>query len=220
MLYAASYALLDSVNLLLIGVIVAIGVALPKNGKYRRIVTQLVIADWLGVFLLALLVMFVFGSLQSYVDAFLESPAFGIILIVVGVVSAILTKFSDGNDNAALVGRLLRPLAKPGVSVWVVGLGLGLIQSATSAPFYAGIAVASVGDFSTTTKYVGMAAYATLALSLPALSALVVGWVRAYPNSPAGRGFDWARANQGATAKIAGYLVAVILTVMGAASLL
>ena len=50
MLHAVSFALLDSVNALLIGILVAIGIILPR-GKYRRIAALVVIGDWVGVLL-------------------------------------------------------------------------------------------------------------------------------------------------------------------------
>ena len=52
MLHAVSFALLDSVNALLIGILVAIGIILPR-GKYRRIAALVVVGDWVGVLVAA-----------------------------------------------------------------------------------------------------------------------------------------------------------------------
>ena len=47
MLHAVSFALLDSVNALLIGILVAIGIILPR-GKYRRIAALVVVGEGRG----------------------------------------------------------------------------------------------------------------------------------------------------------------------------
>ena len=212
MWHAVVYALADSLNVLLIGVIVAIGVMLPKKARYNRIATLLVTGDWLGVFLLALLTMFVFDNLGNTIKALVESPTFGIILIVVGVLSAILTW--RGGDSSKLMAKLLPPLQRPTYKTFLTGLILGLVQSVTSGPFFAGIAMLSVGDFSITVRYVGMIFYASLALSLPAITALLVGFIRLYPYSPIGRGFEWMRSHREQASSFAGYIVAVVLIVM------
>lgn len=213
MWHAVSFALMDSINLLLIGVIVAIGVLLPRGGKYPKIAALLVGGDWLGVFLLSLLTMFVFDGIQEYVTRLIESPVFGIILIAVGVLGAVLTW--RGGDNTALVSKMLPPLQTPTWKTFITGFILGVVQSITSGPFFAGIAYLSVGDYSNSVKYVGMFFYASLALSLPALTAVLVGFVRKYPESPAGRGFEWMRNHSDKAANFAGYFVAVALIIMG-----
>lgn len=81
MLHAVSFALLDSINALLIGVVVALGVMLPR-GKYKTVTPLLIAGDWFGVFALSVLSMFIFDSLKEYVDAFLDSPLLGILLII------------------------------------------------------------------------------------------------------------------------------------------
>lgn len=213
MWHAVSFALMDSINLLLIGVVVAIGVLLPRNVKYTKIAALLVGGDWLGVFLLSLLTMFVFGGIEQYVTRLIASPFFGIILIAVGVLGAVLTW--RGGDNTALVSKMLPPLKTPTWKTFLTGFVLGVVQSLTSGPFFAGIAYLSVGDYSNTVKYVGMFFYACLALSLPAITAILVGFVRRHPASPAGRGFEWMREHSDTAANFAGYFVAVALIVMG-----
>lgn len=213
MWHAVVYALMDSLNVLLIGVIVAIGVMLPKKARYNRIATLLVAGDWLGVFLLALLSMFVFDNLGNTIKTLVESPVFGIILIAVGLLSAVLTW--RGGDSSKLMAKLLPPLRHPTYKTFLAGLILGLVQSATSAPFFIGIALLSVGDFSVAVRYVGMIFYASLALSLPALTAVLVGFIRMYPYSPVGRGFEWMRNHREQVSNFAGYIVAVVLILMG-----
>lgn len=214
---AVSFALMDSVNVLLIGLIVAVGVLLPRGGKYWKIMGLLVGGDWVGVFLLALATMYLFNGIEDTVRAVIDSPIFGIILIAFGILGAVMTW--RGGDNTAMLEKLLPPVRKPSGKTFVAGLLLGVIQSATSAPFFGGIAVLSVGDFSVWVQYVGMFFYACLALSLPALTALGVGFVRAFPESPAGRGFEWMRNHGDAVNNGAGYVVSVILIVLGLAHL-
>ncbi|MDO4760967.1 MAG: GAP family protein [Corynebacterium sp.] len=214
MLHAVTYALLDSLNVLLIGVVVAIGVMLPRTAKYPKIATLLIAGDWMGVFVLALATMFVFDGIGEPIKQLVESPAFGIILIVVGLMSIGMT--IRGGDTTAITNKLLPPLQTPTVKTFAAGFVLGLVQSATSAPFFAGIAVLSAGDFSVATRYVGMIFYASLALSLPFATAVMVGMVRKQPNSTVGRGFEAMRSNKERVNKVAGYIVGVVLVLMGA----
>ncbi|GAA1474747.1 GAP family protein [Corynebacterium felinum] len=214
MLHAVTYALLDSLNVLLIGVVVAIGVMLPRTAKYPKIATLLIAGDWMGVFILALATMFVFDGIGEPIKQLVESPAFGIILIVVGLMSIGMT--IRGGDTTAITNKLLPPLQTPTVKTFAAGFVLGLVQSATSAPFFAGIAVLSAGDFSVATRYVGMIFYASLALSLPFATAVMVGMVRKQPNSAVGRGFEAMRSNKERVNKVAGYIVGVVLVLMGA----
>ena len=61
-----------------------------------------------------------------------------------------------------------------------------------------------------------MVLYASIALSLPIIAALLVGWVRIAPNSPIGRLFTKASHNTELLSKVAGYSVGVLLIVLGA----
>lgn len=220
MLHAVSFALLDSLNVLLIGVVVALGVMLPRTAPYRRIATLLIAGDWLGVFLLSVVTMIVFDGLGDLVQRALESPVFGILLIATGVLSLVLTLRGGGQGDSALIRRLLGPLQTPSLKTVGVGFVLGVVQSATSVPFFAGLGFLSAGDYPAVVRYVGLIVYASLALSLPAVSAIFVGMVRAYPTSPFGRAFEWMRTRQELMVKLAGYIVAVVLTIMGVVSLL
>ncbi|AGF71939.1 hypothetical protein [Corynebacterium halotolerans] len=220
MLHAVSFALMDSLNALLIGVIVALGVMLPRTGPYRRIAVLLIVGDWLGVLLLSLVTMLVFDGLGDLVQQALESPVFGILLILTGVVTLLLTLRGSGDGDSALVRRLLGPLQTPSSKTVGIGLVLGLVQSATSIPFFTGLAFLSAGDYGVAIRYVGLIVYASLALSLPALSAVFVGMVRNYPYSPFGRAFDAMRERRELMVKLAGYVVAVALTLFGVGTLL
>ncbi|MEJ6549572.1 MULTISPECIES: GAP family protein [unclassified Corynebacterium] len=218
MLYVLSFALMDTVNFLLIGVLVAVGVAQPlrdKGGRYGPVAGLLVFGDWLGVLLLALLTMVVFDGLGEKIETLVESPVFGVLLILTGVASAVLAWRGGGDGSSGLVRRIMRPLKTPSWATVGTGVVLGLVQSVTSVPFFAGIAVMSAGDFATVTRYVGMIAYASVALSLPFLCALVVGYIRMRPYSAVGRGFGWMRQNQGTVARAGGYIVALFLILLG-----
>lgn len=220
MLHAVSFALLDSLNVLLIGVIVALGILLPARGPYKKVATLLIVGDWFGVFILALLTMLLFDGLGDIVQRFIESPIFGWALIVVGAVSLVLAMFSKAGGDNKLIGRVLGPLRAATWKTFATGFVLGLAQSVTSFPFFAGLAVLSAGDFSGWIRYAGMIVYASLALSLPALSAVFIGLVRAYPYSPMGRAFEAMRTRQELMVKLAGYLVALVLVGMGVSALL
>lgn len=214
MLHAVSFAFADSFNALLIGVLVAIGIMLPR-GKYRKVAPLLVAGDWLGVFLLALVVMYVFVGLEDLVRAILHSPLFGLVLIVVAAGTAFLTWRSTPGSTGALVEKLLGPLRTPSVMTFATGFVLGVAQSITSVPFFSGIAVLAAGDFSAWSRYGGMIWYASVALSLPAAAALAIGQVRRHPHSRLGRWFSWAREHPETVSKAGGYVVALLLLVLG-----
>lgn len=214
MLHAVSFALLDSVNGLLIGVVVAIGILLPR-GVYRRVAPLLILGDFSGVFALSVVTMLVLDSLRGYVEALKDSPVMGWILIVVGLASAVMTWRSRPGESSALVERIISPLKEPSIMTFLTGFGLGVIQSITSVPFFMGLIYLAAGDFSAAVRYGGLLAYATLALSLPAISAAFVAWVRAYPDSYAGQLFTRARENKHQVAKVGGYVVAFFLIAMG-----
>lgn len=220
MLHAVSFALADSLNVLLIGVIVALGIILPHRGPYRKVATLLIVGDWLGVFLLALLTMLVFDGLNDLVQGLIGSPVFGILLIAIGVISAVATMFSRGTGDTKLINRLLGPLREASWKTVAVGFVLGLAQSVTSGPFFAGLLVLSAGDFNAWVRYAGMVIYASLALSLPTLSAIFIGFVRAYPYSPMGRAFEAMRNRRELMIKLAGYIVAAVLIIIGVLALL
>ena len=213
MLNALTYAFLDSINVLLIAVVVALGMMLPA-GRYRRITPLLVFGDWLGVAVLALAVLVVFDGLGDQVAALVESPLFGVLLIITGLATAVLT--FRGGDSSALVEKILAPLRTPSIMTVATGFVLGAIQSVTSVPFFAGLAVLSAGGLPVVERYLGLILYASVALSLPTLVAIAVGIVRHRPNSWLGRFFAAARDNQAKVSRGAGYLVAVLLILIGA----
>ena len=218
MFHAVSFALLDSVNALLIGVVVALGVMLPQ-GKYKKIAPLLIAGDWFGVFVLAVLSMFIFDSLKQYVDAFLDSPLLGILLIILGLAGIVMSWRSRPGESNALVDKILKPLQTPTALTFLTGFILGLAQSVTSGPFFAGLLHLVAGGFNAWVRYGGLVIYASLALSLPALVAVFIGYVRTKPQSSAGLLFARARDNKEQVSKIGGYLVGVILIFMGALNL-
>ncbi|MCF8569525.1 hypothetical protein L5G32_04515 [Gordonia sp. HY002] len=217
MLHALSFAFIDSVNVLLIGVLVALAI-MAAPGQYRRISPLLLLGDWLGVLVLALIVLLAFDGLQSIVDAVISSPLFGILLILTALLTAVLTW--RGGDSSDLVDRILTPLRSPSPLTVLVGFILGVIQSATSVPFYAGLAVLSASDVDTLHRYLGLLLYATAALSLPLLAGLALVVVRARPHSWIGRLFARARTNRDQVTRWAGWLVTVLLLVIGIAQIL
>lgn len=211
MLGALQLAFVDSVNLLLIGVIVAVGIAARQH--YAKTTALLIAGDWCGVAGLALIMLVIFDGLGPVVQRFVEGPVFGILLIATGALTAVLAV--RGGDNAALTQKIMRPLATPGPATVLTGVVLGLIQSATSVPFYGGLALLSAAGVDAQVRYAAIPLYATVALSLPTLSALLVGWVRAKPASAAARGFDWARAHPTQVTSAATWAVSALLVVLG-----
>ncbi len=218
MLHAVSFALLDSVNALLIGVVVALGVMLPR-GKYKKITPLLIAGDWFGVLVLAILSMFIFDSLRQYVNAFLDSPLLGILLIILGLAGIVMAWRSRPGESNALVDKILQPLQTPTLLTFVTGFILGAAQSVTSGPFFAGLLHLVAGGFNAWVRYGGLIIYATLALSLPIIVAAFIGYVRTKPQSAAGQLFARARENKHQVSKIGGYLVGLILIVMGVLNL-
>ena len=95
MLYAVSYAFMDSINVLSIAVIVALGVLLPA-GRYKKVAPLLVAGNWFGVFALALLVTVVFSGFGELMQKILDSAAFGLFFFGVGVLTLVGTWLSKG----------------------------------------------------------------------------------------------------------------------------
>ena len=189
---ALSLAFIDSINLLLIAVIVAVGILAPRaGGRFGKITGLLIAGDWLGVAGLALIMLLIFDSLGEAVQRIVNGPIFGIVLIATGVLTGLLAL--RGGDNSALVNRILAPLRSPNPLTVLTGFILGL----ATIPLYA-----------------------TVALSLPTLTALLVAWVRAKPESAAGRAFDWARANPQTVSLAATWAVSFLLIVLGVVHLL
>ncbi|MDY5785884.1 hypothetical protein [Corynebacterium sp.] len=218
MLSALSLAFIDSINLLLIGVIVAVGIVSPRasaagRSRYAPITALLIAGDWLGVATLALVMLVIFDGLGEVVQSFVEGPAFATVLIATGLVVGLLAL--KGGDNSALIDKIMRPLRTPNPLTVVTGFVLGVVQSATSAPFYLGLAVLSAAGIDPVVRYVSLVLYATVALSLPTLCAFLVGWVRARPDSLAGHAFVWARANPRTMTLAATWAVSVLLIGLG-----
>ena len=213
MLGALSLAFVDSINLLLIGVIVAVGIVVKH--AYAKITSLLIIGDWLGVASLALVMLVIFDGLGPVVKSFVEGPVFGVVLIATGVVTGLLAL--RGGDHSAVVEKVMVPLRTPGPKTVATGFVLGLIQSATSVPFYGGLALLSAAGIEPSIRYRSIALYASVALSLPTLTALAVGWVRRRPDSAADRAFEWARTHPERVTRAATWAVAVLLVVLGVA---
>lgn len=218
MLHAVSYALLDSVNVLLIGVVFSIALMQQRCRPYAKIAGVLIAGDWFGVFLLSALTMFIFDGIGDLVRHVVESAAVGIILILVGLLSIIMTV--RGGDSSAMIARLAAPLRQASPSTFGAGMVLGLIQSATSVPFFVGLAYLSAGDFSALIRYGGLFIYASLALSIPCICAVAIGIVLRFPDSPLGRGIAWVRERGSAAGTWAGYAIGVVLLILGAAHLI
>lgn len=217
MLHAVTYALADSINALLIGIVVTVGIMLPR-GQYRKVVPLIIIGDWLGVFVTAAATMLVLDQVKQHVDRFLASPVLGIVLIVLGLVAAVGSWRSSG-EPSPLIGRLLEPLKSASWMTAAIGFVMGAVQSLTSGPFFIGLMYLAAGGYSALIRYGGLVAYASLALSLPTLVALLVAVVRAQPNSVAGRAFAAARENHVVVSKVGGYIVAAVLVALGVFSL-
>nr|WP_231375973.1 hypothetical protein [Corynebacterium aquatimens] len=199
------------------GVVVTVGIIAPR-GNYTKTTARLIAGDWLGVAALALLMLIIFDGLGALVQRFVEGPIFGILLIATGILTAVLAL--RGDDNSKLIERIVAPLRTPSASTIGVGFALGLIQSATSVPFFGGLALLSTAGVSLTTRYAFLILYATVALSLPTVVALLVGLVRAKPDSAAARVFERARDNSAAVTSGATWAVAVLLTLLGVTHLL
>ena len=219
MLGALSLAFIDSINLLLIAVIGAVGIMAPRGGgRYGKVTALLIGGDWLGVAALAFVMLVIFDGLGPAVQRFVDGPVFGIVLIATGVLTALLAL--RGGDNTALVDRILGPLKSPNPLTVLTGFVLGVVQSATSAPFYGGLALLSAAGVDAATRYATIPLYATIALSLPTLTALLVAWVRQAPDSAAGRAFAWARANPRTVTLAATWVASALLIVLGVVHLL
>lgn len=186
---------------------------IPPRGPYRKTAALLISGDWLGVFSLALLSLLVFQSLGAWVVAFAESWTFGLVIALAGLLIAGLTAWGGTND--ALIEKILVPLRRPGPLTVATGLVLGLVQSVTSAPFFLGLIELAATGLPRAAQYAWVILYASLALSLPTLSAVCVGVVRRRPRSLVGKAFAWMKERPQQMTLSAGYGVGVLLILMG-----
>src|SRR5699024_11259178 len=92
---------------------------------------------------------------------------------------------SRPGESNALVDKILKPLQTPTPLTFLTGFILGLAQSVTSGPFFAGLLHLVAGGFNAWVRYGGLVLYASLALSLPILVAVFFGFVRNNPQCPA-----------------------------------
>ncbi|SER65696.1 hypothetical protein [Corynebacterium cystitidis] len=216
MLAALQFALIDSINLLLIAVIVAVGIATPQiRGKYAKITSLLIAGDWLGVAALSLPVLLLFDQVRHHIQAFLDGPIFGWILIGTGLIVGLMAL--KGGDNSKLVEFIMAPLRDAGPKTVLMGFALGVIQSATSAPFYFGLAILAAEEVAS--RYIFLILYATVALSLPTVTAILVWVVRQRPQSVVGKLFEKARNDPERLSLIASWAVALMLIGLGVAHL-
>lgn len=213
MLQAVGFALIDSINLLLIGAILACGLILKNSKDYTRTTTLLILGDWLGVFTLCIIIFPLFDKIKKPMEEFLNSPIAGVIMLIIALITAIGTAI--GNDKSRIIGTLLQVLRTSSHKVFIAGFILGLIQSLTSWPFYLGLAHLSIGNFSTTIKIFGLIGYTSLALSTPALAAMFVGLAIRHPDRFAGRVFQVLQIKSRNLGKGTGYFVAVVFLFLG-----
>ncbi|MBC2681945.1 hypothetical protein GSS87_05980 [Corynebacterium sp. 4HC-13] len=218
MLHAVSYALLDSLNVLLVGVLFAVAVIHARTGKYARVASLLVFGDWFGVFLLSLATLLFFDWIGEPVRHFLESPIMGYTLVAVGLLSAVLS--FRGGDPAPLINTLVAPLKAPNATTFTAGMVLGIIQSATSFPFFAGLGYLSVTDIPMGAKYLGVVLYASLALSLPFVFAMLIGFIQRHPESPVALLIEKMGRHKERLTAGSGYIVAAVLVFIGVLKLI
>lgn len=214
MLNALGYAFIDAINVLVIGVLVALAMMLPP-GRYRPVAGLLLLGTFTGILGLAVVVMLAFDAMRDLLTRIVDSPIFGVLLILTGVVTAIVTLRSGGDTSSPLVDRILTPLRTPSLLTVGIGIVLGVAQSITSVPYLAGLAVLSTSGMPAAERYPGLLAFAAVAVSLPVVAAIGLGIVRHRPRSWVGRLFGKARANQTVVARGAGWLVSVLLIVIG-----
>ena len=213
MLYAVSFALIDSLNVLLIGVLFAAAVLHARKPTYGKVATLLIAGDWFGVFILSLFTMLVFDGIGDLVQRFLHSPILGVLLIATGLLSAVLT--FRGGDPTPMIQRVSAPLQTASRKTFFTGMSLGLIQSVTSIPFFVGLAYLSDSGLATWSRYLGVVMYASLALCLPALFGLLIGFIRRHPDSPVALFIERLGTHKDATIAASGYVVAVVLILLG-----
>lgn len=218
MFHAASYAFIDSINILLIGVLFAIAVLHPTSRRFTPIAAVLVLGDWLGVLALSIPTLLLFQTIEQQVTAALKSPFFGMALIAFGLVSAILA--ARGGDPAPMINRLARPLQRPSWSTFGAGFVLGVLQSLSSFPFFAGLAYLTALDLAPAWRYATLVLYATIALSLPATAAVIFAIVLRQPDSWLARFVAFLRSRSDAVIRGSGYGVAAMLIGLGAIKLL
>ncbi len=165
-LSVVAFAAVDSINVLLIAVLVTLRL-LSGRAAYRRSALSLFAGHWIAILLLASVIIAFFGRAAGLVAGILESPLFGWFFVVLGVVG--LALIFRGSDMYGAARRVVAFTVGSRWNAFRAGFVLGLGQSVTSAPFFGGLMVLNGIHLDLVTLAAALGMYATVALSVPAL---------------------------------------------------
>ncbi|GAB3597877.1 hypothetical protein GCM10027580_28080 [Corynebacterium faecale] len=170
----APYALIDSVNLLLIGVVLLSRLFSDLRNKISWISISILFGDFVGIVLAGLIAFTVVNRTGLNAQEILESPIFGGALIAVGLLGLIAARSSH---LVSSVYKSIRFVGKRKLNAILFAVFTGLVQSLTSIPFWGGILemngfnLANVNSLAVLVVYSLMA---TFAVALVVFYSLVV----------------------------------------------
>lgn len=141
------FAAIDSVNLLAFAVIAGLWLtAAGRGGGFTQRAARFTGGAFCGIVLLSLVSVWVIGNNQDFVRGLFHSLWAMVVLGVVGVVITVmgLRKPAEAKERGVEAPLAQNVLQKFGIMA--TGVSLGVIQSATSAPFAAGMVLISFAE--------------------------------------------------------------------------
>lgn len=169
----APYALIDSVNLLLIGVILLSRLYRSLRDKIRWISLSILFGDLAGIMMAGMVALSVVRYTDLDPQGILNSPFFGYSLIAVGLLGLSAVK---SKRLASSVSRSVQFVGKRRLNSILFSVTVGAVQSLTSIPFWGGILEIEAFPEGTLNPFALLALYslmATFAVALVTLYSLV-----------------------------------------------
>ena len=174
LLTIAPYALIDSVNLLLIGVVLLSRLFSDLRNKISWISTSILFGDFVGIVLAGLIAFTVVNRTGLNAQEILESPFFGGALIAVGLFGLIAARSSH---LVSSVYKSIRFVGKRKLNAILFAVFTSLAQSLTSIPFWGGILEMNGFNLANVNSLAVLGAYslmATFAVALVVFYSLIV----------------------------------------------
>lgn len=164
----ASFAIVDSINVLLIAVLFIVRVD-SKQARKRIIPSSwlLIASDFTGVLFAAALVSLLIRGAGWDLRPILDSAWFGVIFVALGLVAA---RSAVRGDSSVRLAKAFSAYVtgSPGNTI-LLGVSLGVVQSLTSGPFWGGLVVISASVDVVVAMVVTLVFYSMVALLVPVI---------------------------------------------------
>ncbi|MET3862365.1 hypothetical protein ABIE38_003305 [Dietzia sp. 2505] len=167
------FAAVDSVNLLAFAVIAGLWLtAAGRGGGFASRAARFTGGAFCGIVLLSLVSVWVIGNNQEFVRSLFYNLWAMLVLGVVGLVITVLGLRRPAEAKEDSVEAPLTQTVLQRFGIMVTGISLGVIQSATSAPFAAGMVLISFAETPWWSKLLQILFFAVIAI-LPSTGLII-----------------------------------------------